>query len=119
MEELEKLKADFAAQNERLVALQKENAELKSAGKKAESEAYFGRLRDEGKSPRRSSTTPSALIAPLKARRGKTSGRFSPELLRRGIFREATPRRKTGIPRQGRKTRGWPRKSGRSRKRSG
>jgi hypothetical protein len=49
MDELEKLKADFAAQNERLAALQKENAELKNAGKKAEGEAYFGKLRDEGK----------------------------------------------------------------------
>jgi hypothetical protein len=47
--QLEKLKTDFAAQNERLAALQKENAELKNAGKKAESEAYFGKLRDEGK----------------------------------------------------------------------
>jgi hypothetical protein len=49
MDELEKLKADFAAQNERLAALQKENAELMAAGRKAESEAYFGKLRDEGK----------------------------------------------------------------------
>jgi hypothetical protein len=49
MDELEKLKSDFAAQNARLDALQKENAELKNAGKKAESEAYFGKLRDEGK----------------------------------------------------------------------
>jgi hypothetical protein len=49
MDELEKLKADFTAQNERLAALQKENAELKNSGKKAESEAYFGKLRDEGK----------------------------------------------------------------------
>ncbi|MHB9292676.1 hypothetical protein Holit_01778 [Hollandina sp. SP2] len=47
--QIEKLKADFAAQNEQLAALQKENAELKNAGKKAESEAYFGKLRDEGK----------------------------------------------------------------------
>jgi hypothetical protein len=47
--QMEKLKADFAAQNERVAALQKENAELKNAGKKAESEAYFGKLRDEGK----------------------------------------------------------------------
>ena len=49
MDELEKLKADFAAQNERLAALQKENAELQNAAKKADSEAYFGKLRDEGK----------------------------------------------------------------------
>jgi hypothetical protein len=49
MDELEKLKADFAAQNARLAELQKENAELKNAGKKAESEAHFGKLRDEGK----------------------------------------------------------------------
>jgi hypothetical protein len=47
--QIEKLKADFTAQNERMAALQKENAELKNAGKKAESEAYFGKLRDEGK----------------------------------------------------------------------
>ncbi|MDR2245629.1 MAG: hypothetical protein LBE17_02980, partial [Treponema sp.] len=76
--QIEKLKADFAAQNERMAALQKESAELKDAGKKAESEAYFGKLRDEGKIPRCSSTTPSALTAVLKGRRGKTSGRFSP-----------------------------------------
>jgi hypothetical protein len=47
--QFEKLKADFAAQSAQLAALQKENAELKNAGKKAESEAYFGKLRDEGK----------------------------------------------------------------------
>ena len=47
--QIEKLKADFAAQNERLAALQKENTELKDAGKRSESEAYFGKLRDEGK----------------------------------------------------------------------
>jgi hypothetical protein len=49
--QIEKLKADFAAQSERMAALQKENAELKNAGTKAESEAYFGKLRDEGKIP--------------------------------------------------------------------
>ena len=47
--QMEKLKADFAAQHERPAALQKENAELKNAGKRSESEAYFGKLRDEGK----------------------------------------------------------------------
>jgi hypothetical protein len=48
-EELKKLQADFAASQSRFEALQKENAELKAAGVKAESEAYFGKLRDEGK----------------------------------------------------------------------
>jgi hypothetical protein len=47
MDELEKLKAEFAAQNAQLAAIQKENAELKNA----ESAAYFGKLRDEGKLP--------------------------------------------------------------------
>jgi hypothetical protein len=47
--ETEKLRMDFAAQGAQVAALQKENAELKNAGKKAESEAYFSKLRDEGK----------------------------------------------------------------------
>lgn len=47
--EVEKLRADFAAQNAKISALETENAELKNAGKKAESEAFFGKLRDEGK----------------------------------------------------------------------
>ena len=47
--QFEKLKADFAAQNAQVAALQKENDGLKNAGKRAESEAYFGKLRDEGK----------------------------------------------------------------------
>ncbi len=47
--EVERLRADFAAQNERLAALEKENKSLKDAGKKAESEAFFEKLRDEGK----------------------------------------------------------------------
>jgi hypothetical protein len=34
-----------------LAAFKKENDELKLASKKAESEAFFGRLRDEGKLP--------------------------------------------------------------------
>jgi phage terminase Nu1 subunit (DNA packaging protein) len=49
MDELEKLRADFAAQHAQLATIQKENDELKHAGKKAESVAYFGKLRDEGK----------------------------------------------------------------------
>ena len=47
--QFEKLKADFAAQNAEVAALQKENAELQNAGRRSESEAYFGKLRDEGK----------------------------------------------------------------------
>jgi hypothetical protein len=42
--ELEKAKSDLAA-------FQKEYSELKDAGRKQESEAYFGKLRDEGKLP--------------------------------------------------------------------
>ena len=34
-----------------VAALRKENEELKSAGRKAEAEAFFGKLRDEGKLP--------------------------------------------------------------------
>ncbi|GHU01824.1 hypothetical protein FACS1894147_02410 [Spirochaetia bacterium] len=48
-EELEKLKADFAAHQAELAALKKENADLKSAEKKTEAAAFFGKLRDEGK----------------------------------------------------------------------
>jgi hypothetical protein len=49
VEELEKLKAEFAAQNERLAALQKENENLKNAGKQSEALAFFGELRDGGR----------------------------------------------------------------------
>ncbi|MDR2194924.1 MAG: hypothetical protein LBP19_10785 [Treponema sp.] len=79
MDELEKMKADFTAQNAQLAALRKENADLKQSGKKAESEAYFGTLRDEGKITRRSSVLPSVLTARLKARSGNSSGRCLPE----------------------------------------
>jgi hypothetical protein len=47
--EVERLKAEFAAQQEKLAAFMKENSELKASGRKAESEAYFAKLRDEGK----------------------------------------------------------------------
>jgi hypothetical protein len=49
MDELEKLKAEFAAEKEKLAALQKENAALRNAEKKSEAEAFFAKLRDEGK----------------------------------------------------------------------
>lgn len=49
MDELEKLKAEMAAQQAELVAFRKENDELKNAGKKQEATAFFGKLRDEGK----------------------------------------------------------------------
>jgi hypothetical protein len=47
--EMEKLKADMAAQQAELAAFKKENAELKTAEKKALAEAFFSKLRDEGK----------------------------------------------------------------------
>jgi hypothetical protein len=57
-EELEKLKAQFAQQNaelklaqERIAAFQKENGDLKNAGRKQEAEAFYSKLRDEGKLP--------------------------------------------------------------------
>jgi hypothetical protein len=45
----EKLCAEFAAEKEKFTALQKENAEFRSAEKKNEAEAFFAKLRDEGK----------------------------------------------------------------------
>jgi hypothetical protein len=51
MDEAEKLKAELAAKEAELAAFRKENEDLKNAGKKQESEAYFGKLRDEGKLP--------------------------------------------------------------------
>ncbi|MDR2792927.1 MAG: hypothetical protein LBB61_04575 [Treponema sp.] len=47
----ESLCAGLAAEKEKLAAFQRENAELKNAGKNAGAAAYFGRLRDEGKLP--------------------------------------------------------------------
>lgn len=47
--EAEKLKVEMAAQAERIAALEKENASLKQSDMKKEAEAYFSRLRDEGK----------------------------------------------------------------------
>jgi hypothetical protein len=56
MDELEKLKAqneklcaEFAAEKEKLSLLEKENAVLRNAEKKGEAEAFFAKLRDEGK----------------------------------------------------------------------
>jgi hypothetical protein len=51
MDELEKLKADLAAQQTQLAAFQKENDELKNAGKKQDATVFFSKLRDEGKLP--------------------------------------------------------------------
>jgi hypothetical protein len=45
----EKLCAEFAAEKEKFAALQKENAELRGAEKKGEAEAFYAKLRDEGK----------------------------------------------------------------------
>ena len=41
--------AEMAAKDARIAALEKENASLKQDGVKREAEAYFSRLRDEGK----------------------------------------------------------------------
>jgi hypothetical protein len=51
MDEAEKLKADLAAKEAELAAFRKENEELKNSGKKQEAEAFFSKLRDEGKLP--------------------------------------------------------------------
>jgi hypothetical protein len=49
MDELEKLKAELAAEKEKAAAFQKENAELRDAEKKTGAAAFFAKLRDEGK----------------------------------------------------------------------
>lgn len=49
MDESEKLTAKMAAQAEQIAALEKENAALKQTGMKNEAEAFFSKLRDEGK----------------------------------------------------------------------
>ena len=49
VDKTEELQAELAKKEEMLAAFMKENRDLKQAGKKAEAEAYFGRLRDEGK----------------------------------------------------------------------
>jgi hypothetical protein len=51
MDELEKLKADLAAANEKIAAFQKETERLRGAEQKAGAEAFFSKLRDEGKLP--------------------------------------------------------------------
>ena len=51
MEELERLKAELAAEKEKAAAFAKENEAFKSADKKQEAAAYFGKLREEGKLP--------------------------------------------------------------------
>jgi hypothetical protein len=51
MDKTEELQAELKKKEEMLAAFKKENNELKLAGKKAESEAYFEKLRDEGKLP--------------------------------------------------------------------
>jgi hypothetical protein len=45
------LLAKFEESEKKLAAFRKENEELKNAGKKREAEAFFGRLKDEGKLP--------------------------------------------------------------------
>jgi phage I-like protein len=49
MDELEKLKAEFSAQQQQLSALKSENSALRNAEQKKESEAFFSKLRNEGK----------------------------------------------------------------------
>jgi hypothetical protein len=49
MDELEKLKAELAAEKEKAAAFQKENAELRNAETKSEAAAFYAKLRDEGK----------------------------------------------------------------------
>jgi hypothetical protein len=48
---VEELQVEMEAAKAQLAAFQKENETLRNAGKKAESEAFFGKLRDEGKLP--------------------------------------------------------------------
>jgi len=47
----EQLLAELEESNKKILAFQKENAELKNAGKKQEAETFFSKLRDEGKLP--------------------------------------------------------------------
>jgi hypothetical protein len=49
VDKTEELQAEIAKRDEQLAAFKKENNELKLAGKQVESEAFFGKLRDEGK----------------------------------------------------------------------
>jgi hypothetical protein len=49
MDTIETLQAELAKQKVVIAAFQKENEELKNAGKKAEAEAYFSKMRDAGK----------------------------------------------------------------------
>jgi hypothetical protein len=51
MDELEKLKAELSAANEKIAAFQKENENLRDGERKAGAEAFFSKLRDEGKLP--------------------------------------------------------------------
>jgi hypothetical protein len=51
VDKIEELQAELTKKEEMLAAFKKENNELKLIGKKAESEAYFEKLRDEGKLP--------------------------------------------------------------------
>jgi hypothetical protein len=48
-EQVTTLQAELAAEKEKLAAFQRETAELRNAGKKGDAEAYFSKLRDEGK----------------------------------------------------------------------
>jgi hypothetical protein len=51
MDEVEKLRAELAAEKEKLAAFRKENAELRGTKEKGEAEAYYGKVRDGGKLP--------------------------------------------------------------------
>jgi hypothetical protein len=48
---LEELQAELEKAKSDLASFQKENGDLKNAGRKQEAEAFFGKLRDEGKLP--------------------------------------------------------------------
>jgi hypothetical protein len=77
MDELEKLKADPAAANEKIAAFQKENENLREAEHKAGAEAFYSKLRDEGK-------LPPALFEKTAALDAKLGGEERKEL--RAIF---------------------------------
>jgi hypothetical protein len=51
MGKIEELEAKIQEKDAQLAAFEKEREELRNAGRKQEAEAYFGKLRDEGKVP--------------------------------------------------------------------
>ena len=71
MDELEKLKAQLAAANEKLAAFQRENESLRDGERKADAQAFFSKLRDEGKLPPALAEKAAALDAKLGAEERK------------------------------------------------